>query len=328
MMHSKIYYIERASGDVVAFVGSNNLTQYALGGANCEAAVRLQGNPNEPEFQEIRHHIEVIAGESSPFDPSKIDMYAAENTRILQSMIDESDSQTGLIEDPAIILAAIRKKTAPLPKRDEKLYFEVPLANEEYSNYSPGKRIELHLLLTGLSRNLREVVGRSFKCYGAEVTMVDRTGLERTRGTPATTQKVDWIIEESPAPTLWHRSKLKPPSRALQIVAVFLDEIPVKYDYYRSAPPLKFTSEVDRENPIRLRERLQPLENDSEWKEIPTGVLEALAPYLDKNWFLVRDLVREKQEEGPLLSESRDQYVWRVKYRRARNQNTDTSPER
>jgi hypothetical protein len=91
---------------------------------------------------------------------------------------------------------------------------------------------------------------------------------------------------------------------------------------------MKFTSRVDLENPIQLRERLQPRENDSEWKEIPIGVLKALAPFLDKNWFLVRDLAREEQKEGPLLSESKDQNVWRIKYRRERERNMDAKPGR
>ena len=311
MMHSKIYYLE-SNGNSVAFIGSNNLTQFALGGGNCEAAVRLEGGREGPEFRRIRSHIDSVVRESATFDPSKADIYAAVNTRYLRSMIDE-DQSTGLVNDAAIVLAALRTKPK-LPKPGEILYFEVPANSKEYFNYVPGRRLELHLLRKQLSRNLRQVVQWSFKCFEAEVSMVDRTGLEGTQGTPARPRKVNWKIDGQP-PALRMTAKYASPTKALQILAVFGQELRVKYDYFWTAPPVRFTSDIDYQNTTDTRGRFDANLETPDWKEIPTEVLEALYPILENGWSLVKDVTREQAEE-PLLTNDEERFVWRVRYRR------------
>lgn len=56
MLHSKVYYMEFADSSACAFVGSHNLTSFALGGLNGEAAVLLEGSVNAAEFDKIRTH--------------------------------------------------------------------------------------------------------------------------------------------------------------------------------------------------------------------------------------------------------------------------------
>jgi len=311
MMHSKIYYLESGE-DAIAFVGSNNLTQFALRGDNCEAAVRLEGKKNDAEFTRIRSHIDGVVSESTDFDSTKMDIYAAINTRYLRSMIDE-DATAGLVDDSAIVLAALRIKPK-LPKPREIVYFEVPAKSKEYYNYVPGKRIELHLLRKQLSRDLRQITRWSFKCFEAEVTMVDRTGLEGTQGTPTTPTTVDWVIDGSP-PTLRKTKNYSPVSKALQILAVFGEPIRVRYDYFWTAPPVDFSSTVDYRDDTAARSRTEINEDQSEWKEIPSEVLATLQSGLDEGWFLVKDVERRPEEE-PLLSSDKERFVWRVRYRR------------
>jgi phosphatidylserine/phosphatidylglycerophosphate/cardiolipin synthase-like enzyme len=58
MLHSKIYYMEYDDGSASAFVGSHNMTAFALNGMNGEASVLLEGATSDPAFSDIRKHID------------------------------------------------------------------------------------------------------------------------------------------------------------------------------------------------------------------------------------------------------------------------------
>ena len=57
MLHSKVYYMELPNGDACAFIGSHNMTAFALTGFNGEAAVLLEGPQASAEFNEVRQHM-------------------------------------------------------------------------------------------------------------------------------------------------------------------------------------------------------------------------------------------------------------------------------
>ncbi|MDT8333077.1 hypothetical protein RQ831_18655 [Roseomonas gilardii] len=75
MLHSKIYYFEMPDGTAAAFVGSHNLTGFALRGMNGEAAVLLEGPAAEPAFADIRAHIEAAYNEATLYDASLKEAY-------------------------------------------------------------------------------------------------------------------------------------------------------------------------------------------------------------------------------------------------------------
>ena len=57
MLHSKIYYMEMPNDQACAFIGSHNLTSFALRGLNGEASVLLEGPRERPEFASVREHV-------------------------------------------------------------------------------------------------------------------------------------------------------------------------------------------------------------------------------------------------------------------------------
>ena len=76
MLHSKIYFFEMPEGTATAFVGSHNLTGFALRGLNGEAAVLLEGPSSDPVFDEIRSHIAESYRQAVPYDTSLKEAYA------------------------------------------------------------------------------------------------------------------------------------------------------------------------------------------------------------------------------------------------------------
>src|SRR3981081_1044875 len=76
MLHSKVYFFEMPDGTATAFVGSHNLTGFALRGLNGEAGVLLEGASSDPVFDEVREHIAESFRQAVPYDPSLKAAYA------------------------------------------------------------------------------------------------------------------------------------------------------------------------------------------------------------------------------------------------------------
>ena len=75
MLHSKVYLMEMGSGTSSAFIGSHNLTGFALMGLNGEAGVLLEGPSSSAEFDDIRNHIAEAVRQAAVYDPSMKEAY-------------------------------------------------------------------------------------------------------------------------------------------------------------------------------------------------------------------------------------------------------------
>ena len=76
MLHSKIYLFEHSDGTSTAFVGSHNLTGFALRGLNGEAGVLLEGQTSESVFNEVRAHIKESYNQATVYDKTMKEAYA------------------------------------------------------------------------------------------------------------------------------------------------------------------------------------------------------------------------------------------------------------
>ena len=68
LMHSKIFYARRGSGCWL-WTGSHNLTASATQGVNCEAAVLIHGDAEEPPFVAALAHLQACRAAATPYDP-------------------------------------------------------------------------------------------------------------------------------------------------------------------------------------------------------------------------------------------------------------------
>jgi hypothetical protein len=125
MLHSKIFYMELPGDQACAFVGSNNVTSFALGGLNGEAAVHLEGSMNDPEFEKVRQHIEAARRQSVQYSPDMKDAYAWWLREYLKGLSVEIAVPIDWTAGRTILLFAV---AAPgdRPKNGDSLYFEIP----------------------------------------------------------------------------------------------------------------------------------------------------------------------------------------------------------
>lgn len=124
MMHSKIYYMDLPGNRACAFVGSHNITQYAMTGLNAEASIMLEGGRQEPEFIAIRAHIAEAQREAVVYDLDNKEAYAwwvREYTEGLRAEI----ALPMEWETRRTILLFVTSEGG-LPNPGDKFYFELP----------------------------------------------------------------------------------------------------------------------------------------------------------------------------------------------------------
>jgi len=145
MMHSKIYFMELPGGQAAAFIGSHNVTAFALAGQNAEAAVLLEGPSASLEFAQVRQHIAAIRFQSQQYSPTMKDALVWWTREFIDGL--RVELGTGTPPDPistvrTILIFAVAARTDK-PVTGDHLYFEIPEGLEQIESL----KTEVHLFL-------------------------------------------------------------------------------------------------------------------------------------------------------------------------------------
>jgi hypothetical protein len=142
MLHSKIYYMEYPDGNASAFVGSHNVTAFALGGLNGEAAVLLEGEKELPEFEKVRQHIAAARNQAIVYSPSMKEAYAWWTKEFIEGLKAEMKlPHDGTTVRTILLFASAGRRDRP--RIGENLYFEIPVGIEQIESL----KTETHLFL-------------------------------------------------------------------------------------------------------------------------------------------------------------------------------------
>jgi hypothetical protein len=142
MLHSKIYYMEFPDGDACAFIGSHNMTSFALNGLNGEAAVLLEGPVDSIEFEHVRNHIEETRRQSVQYSPGMKESLAWWTREFIDGMKAEVRLPIDWIVVRTILIFAQAGKH-DLPVSGDILYFEIPVGIDQIESL----KAETHLFL-------------------------------------------------------------------------------------------------------------------------------------------------------------------------------------
>ena len=140
MLHSKVYLMEMPGGRACVFIGSHNLTGFAMKGLNGEAGVLLEGASSAREFDDVRAHIAEAATQAVEYEPSMKEAYnwwAVEFLGGLKGHIDDRPKDDR--GSPTIVVLAACLGSG-LPAEEDVVYFEIPDA-------ITAMRKEVHLFL-------------------------------------------------------------------------------------------------------------------------------------------------------------------------------------
>lgn len=142
MLHSKIYYMADDKGQATAFVGSHNMTAFALAGLNGEASIMLKGPANAPEFDQVRKHISTARQQSAIYSTDLKDAYAWWLREFIEGLQVEVKFPMGWQSGRTILIFA-QALPRDRPKPGDNIYFEIPSGIEEIETL----RTEVHLFL-------------------------------------------------------------------------------------------------------------------------------------------------------------------------------------
>ena len=284
MLHSKIYLMEMADGTSAAFIGSHNLTGFALLGLNGEAGVLLEGPSHEAQFTAIRQHISDAVAQAIPYDPAMKDAYAWWTTQFMEGMRDKTrdipDPDDAENKRTVVVIAA--RASSPLPKEGNIVYFELPSALRG-SIRTLDTEVHIYLFATLPSSPAAALADL---CNATKSLWCTTQGLESDGG--GAELDADWFIDDRRQP------KLKPtkrpfrpqPSPGMEQVRVRVrNAVFGKFEYLFDHGRRSWVPELDHDEVLSLspdtRGILTPLN---------------LIPPEDQPWQRVRGLIPEEIE--------------------------------
>lgn len=283
MMHSKVQLLQMPDGRAVAFIGSHNITGFALLGLNGEAGVMLEGMMTDPEMVEIRSHIDDARNQSTQYTPAMKDAFAWWTEQFIEGLrqqigADEDDD----VENRKTIVVLAARSDQGVPKKGDVIYFEVP----EALRLLRGLDAEVHIyLFAARPKSPMEALGSLDQAV--QTLWCTTKGVEIEQG--GLELKADWYIDDVGGPALVPVKKpFRPraPAGMQQVRVKVWNNIFDRFEYLFDRKKIAWVPELDEEDQVRVDpkdgEMLRHLE---------------LVPPQDREWFLVRSL-RPAEDDG------------------------------
>ena len=279
MLHSKVYLMEQEDGTASAFVGSHNLTAFALEGLNGEAGVLLEGPSPSPEFDAIRAHIDEATRLAVVYDPLMKDAYSWWAEQYIEGLAGRFKDRPRDAASQRTMVIMAEYKGSDFPVAGEAVYFEIPDGIDRMTS----TQTEVHLFLFDTlpstpAHGLSQLVGarQGLKCL--------TRGLEDDQG--GVEMIADWEIRNRGKPVLRRTdTPFRPsPQRGLQQIRVRVSgEAPAQFEYL-------FDDDRVTWRPLLDTEELVAGAADSQ-----AGTRTAVRSEV---WYRVENLVRVKADEA------------------------------
>ena len=284
MLHSKVYLMDMADGTATAFIGSHNLTGFALKGLNGEAGILLEGPATSAEFDDIRAHIAEAAHQAVVYDSSKKEAYAWWAAQYIDGFGARFKDRPRDAANQKTMVVMAECRGTDIPKPDDVVYFEIPEAIDPITSL----QTEVHLFLFDTlprtpAQGLNELASakQSLKCQTRGVED-DRGGVEL---------RADWQIRHRVKPLLQKAGiPFRPsPQRGMQQIRVRVsDEAPGVFEYLFDTDHATWLPTLDDEElvPSVADDARALVSVDTEPREM---------------WFRVNDLARVGEGERVAL---------------------------
>lgn len=298
MLHSKVYLLEMGGNEAVAFVGSHNLTGFALNGLNGEAGVLLAGPAAAPEFTSLRQHVAKATRQAVQYDPSMKEAYAWWTMQFIDGLYTEANADLPKdAENIRTIVVLAARASGANPRPGEIIYFEIPEALDRIQSM----QAEVHIYLFS-ALPASPAIGLAGLGAATARLYCKVEGIESGRG--GIELRADWQIDNRRHPDLKRTVAPFRPTTAsgMQQVRVRVDNgIAHKYEYLFDSGKIAWLPIYDPEN------TLAPVYTDAE----VSGNSQPFMPQkrmerFDLSWQRVRGLERVK----PSTSDPRQLALW------------------
>jgi hypothetical protein len=290
MLHSKIYLFDMPDRTTAAFVGSHNLTGFALRGLNGEAGVLLEGASSALVFDEVREHIAESFRQATPYDPSLKAAYAQWLRDYLESLSIETTDRPRDDESRRTVILFAEAPHGRMPSPGDRIYFELDMRITEVN--SIDTEVHLHLF-SAMPTTPAEALSRSGFSNTALLGKVE--AIDSAAGSAEV--RADWFIEDPTHPQLKptvrpFRPTLSPGKQ--QVRALISKKLEAGFDYL-------FDTGKGSWKPVLGEERIRDEETKFEWSAV-AGLRESDRA---EGQLLLPDLRETSPESGSFVLFSR-----------------------
>ncbi|HEX8213840.1 MAG TPA: restriction endonuclease PLD domain-containing protein, partial [Allosphingosinicella sp.] len=238
MLHSKVYLFDRHDGHARAYIGSHNLTGYALNGLNGEASVSIESLSDDPALQDVRAHVEAAAAEAVQYDPAQRDAYAWWSLQSAEGLADKFRDAPR--DGESVRTIVIIAEAGDTPAQGDTVYLELP----EGLGRVQSLRAEVHLFLFD---HLPETPSIALSMlHSAKRSVWCRTvGIEDDRG--GRELLADWYLDLNPSRLRRAQRPFRPtPGQGMQQVRVqAYKEVRGEFEYLFDDGKAKFEPVYD-----------------------------------------------------------------------------------
>jgi hypothetical protein len=195
MLHSKVYLFRMPDGTASLFIGSHNLTGFALYGLNGEAGVLLEGLETSPQIQAALAHIDESFNQATPYSPSMKEAFGWWAVQFAEGFAAKvNDAPREGEAKPTIVLLTVAS-VDDLPKRDDVLYFEIPSAIGQLESL----RAEVHIyIFDSLPASPADALAQL--SHAKATLWCQMLGLEKEQG--GLEMRADWYVSSPRKPSL------------------------------------------------------------------------------------------------------------------------------
>jgi HKD family nuclease len=288
MLHSKVIYFEAEEGKAGAFIGSHNITGFALKGLNGEAGVLLEGLITDPEFEKIRTHLEHSKKEAVRYLTDMKHAFAWWTSKFFEGLGGKTKDLPQDFEAKKTIII-LCQASGDLPRPREILYFELQKAIGTINSL----RAEVHVFVFDrLPQNptiALERIDQAKRSYWCQIQ-----GIENDKGGKELT--TNWAIEDQFSPILEKvigPFRPTPKSDMQQVRVSILYSVKGRYKYLFGKQGLDWLPELSQERKV---------EYDSTYSEKITPL--NIVPPEKNSWFLVTGLkpaIGDFSDDSPKL---------------------------
>jgi HKD family nuclease len=271
MLHSKVYYFDMGDGTACAFIGSHNMTGFALLGLNGEASVQLEGDVKSPQFSSIRAHIDESVAQAVPYDPALKEAYSWWTSEYLEGLKQKANDIPRDGESKRTIVIIAEADQNSYPKDGDKIYFEIPEALGKLGTMNAEVHIHLFAKLPPTPADALLNLQGAFASLWCTVV-----GLEDDQG--GAELDADWEIGSRRSPRLSRTSRpFRPhPSPSMQQVRIETrNQVYGKFEYLFESAKKNWEPVFNEERALKLSG--QDLEMVEELELVPPEHLDWFA---------------------------------------------------
>jgi hypothetical protein len=289
MLQSKVYLLDMGDGSACAFVGSHNLTGFALLGLNGEAGILIEGPSNSPEITAIRNHVNESKAQSVQYVPGMKEAYSWWSTQFIDGLRAKFNDKPREEEGKGTIVILGVQVDSSMPMTGDVIYFEIPEALGKIKSFQS----EVHIYLFS-KRPATPFEGLARLDQAVASLWCQVLGLEDEQG--GVELRADWYFDSRTNPEL---KRVTPPFRPItspgmqQVRVKVWNQVFARFEYLfgskRTAWQPVFSKTAVIQAPKEGEEVLRSLD---------------LVPREEGDWFLVEGLSSEEPADSTRYREA------------------------